>query len=102
MKIWLAVSSILARGWFYGFALLCSFIYEQNSWRQEEMRELLFQQQQWLQEKKRVALQQQKALKEQVSSQGDKYWTELILKKELGVIDEGEIKVFFVPAIKDG
>lgn len=36
-------------------------------------------------------------LKRQIKSQNDPAWIELILKRDLGLVPEGQIKIYFVP-----
>lgn len=51
-----------------------------------------------LQLEKEKALATQKVLLKQMNSQSDPAWIELVLKRELGVIPEGETKVLFTPS----
>jgi len=88
----------LCKGWFYAFALFCCFMYEKSNLKQREMRVQLTEQLIQLQEMTALALQQQMALKNKVSSQSDQSYIELTLKKEIGVIAEGELKVMFSTA----
>ena len=44
---------------------------------------------------KKEALNMQHQLTRQINSQNDPAWIELILKKNLGVVPEGQLKVFF-------
>jgi hypothetical protein len=48
-----------------------------------------------LQSEKLQALELNKQLTQIVNSQSDPEWVELILKRELDLIEEGETKVFF-------
>lgn len=52
---------------------------------------------QWglLQQEKDKLLQEQSDLKLQVNSQSDPAWVELTLKRKLGLVPEGQKKVFF-------
>jgi len=73
-------------------------MYEKSNLKQREMRVQLTEQLIQLQEMTALALQQQMALKNKVSSQSDQSYIELTLKKEIGVIAEGELKVMFSTA----
>ena len=45
--------------------------------------------------KKKLALEKQKGLLRQINSQNDPAWIELMLMKEMGLVPEGQTKVFF-------
>lgn len=47
---------------------------------------------------KKQALELQYQLTKQINSQSDPAWLELILKKTLGVVPEGQIKIYFEPS----
>jgi hypothetical protein len=47
--------------------------------------------------RRQMAIQQQNKLKQQLNSQSDPAWIEIVLKRELGLIPEGQIKVLFNP-----
>lgn len=48
-----------------------------------------------LEKEKALALEQQEELLLQINSQSDPQWIEMILKKDLGVVPEGQVKVYF-------
>lgn len=48
-----------------------------------------------LQSKKQLLLEEKKDLTLQINSQKDPAWIELILMKELGLVPEGQLKVYF-------
>lgn len=50
-----------------------------------------------LQTEKDKALSEHLLLTQKINSQSDPEWVELVLKRELDVIEEGHIKIFFKP-----
>jgi len=50
-----------------------------------------------LQKRKHIALAEQEDLIRQINSQSDPAWIQLVLMKGLGVVPEGQVKVFFTP-----
>ena len=48
-----------------------------------------------LQQQKTHALQHQQQLLLQIHSQSDPKWIEMLLKRELGMVQEGQVKVYF-------
>ncbi len=48
-----------------------------------------------LEGEKGIALRRQDELKLQVASQGDPAWVEMVLMRELGMVPEGQRKVYF-------
>lgn len=48
-----------------------------------------------LEKEKLLVLEEQKELCLQIQSQNDPAWIELILKKNLGMVPEGQVKVYF-------
>lgn len=48
-----------------------------------------------LEQVKQSFLEEQEDLSLQIHSQNDPAWVELVLKKKLGVVPEGQIKVYF-------
>ena len=83
--------------WVIAFLLLCAIFYEQGL----KQRDVLYQQltDQWtsLQKEKEQALLHQQSLQLQINSQSDVAWIELTLMRELGLVPEGQQKVFFYP-----
>ncbi len=81
--------------WVIAFILICAVFYEQGL----KSRDSLFQHltDQWisLQKEKEEALFQQQNLKLQINSQSDLAWIELTLMKGLGLVPEGQQKVYF-------
>jgi hypothetical protein len=81
--------------WVIAFLLACSVIYEQGL----KKRDILYQQltEQWLslQKEKEETLRHQQNLQLQINSQSDLAWVELTLMKGLGLVPEGQQKVYF-------
>lgn len=50
-----------------------------------------------LKKEKGFAMEKNEKLIKQINSQSDPAWIELVLKKELGLVPEGETKVLFTP-----
>jgi hypothetical protein len=50
-----------------------------------------------LEKLKRSCLEEREDLVLQISSQNDENWIEMVLKKRLGVVPEGQMKVYFKP-----
>ena len=46
-------------------------------------------------EKKQLALEEQEELQKQINSQSDPLWIQLMLMKGLGLVPEGQTKVYF-------
>lgn len=92
------ISSIVMRSWWViAFVIACTIIYEQGL----KKRDFLYQQltEQWmsLQKEKQGALYHQQNLQLQINSQSDLAWVELTLMKGLGLVPEGQKKVYFYP-----
>lgn len=81
--------------WVYFFALLCFICYEQGGKRRNIQFQTLSKQLQELQQEKQNALVLQTELTAQILSQKDDDWVELLLIRELGVVPEGQKKVYF-------
>lgn len=86
---------LLNSWWVFFFALLCFICYEQGIKRQNIQFQALKKQLSELQHEKETALSLHTELSAQILSQQDRDWIELTLMKELGVIPEGQKKVFF-------
>lgn len=81
--------------WVIAFALFCGIIYEIGLKKRHDDLIRLSTHLEQLQTEKAVALAKQEALKTQINSQSDPAWVELVLMKELGLVPEGQQKVFF-------
>lgn len=81
--------------WVIAFCLLCSMLYEQGYRRIETDYSKLSEHLTKLEAEKEKALALQENLLLQLESQSDPAWVELLLMKGLGVVPEGQTKVFF-------
>jgi|GEM_PF-631981 len=82
--------------WVVLFLILCYATYEQASKHYKIEYEQLSQQLSKLVEEKEIALHTRQDLLLQINSQNDPAWVELTLMKVLGVVPEGQTKVFFL------
>lgn len=81
--------------WVILFSLACFAALEQGSKKIKATYALLDEKFTQLENEKRQALIIQENLQLQIASQTDPAWVELLLIKGLGVVPEGQIKVFF-------
>ena len=96
------LEELTVRSWWVGIVLLLGFmVYEQGSQRAAEEYERLRARHLQLSCEKEKALSWQEELERQIHSQSDPAWVELILKNKLGVVPEGQTKVFFDYIIAD-
>lgn len=86
---------LLSFWWVILFTILCYAMYEASLRSRSAHFTSLSEQFASLQLEKKQALILQKELMEQNNSQSDPAWIELILMKELGLVPEGQKKVFF-------
>jgi putative methionine-R-sulfoxide reductase with GAF domain len=90
------VNNFFIRSWWVlVFILLCLFLYERGLKKREEQYQQLYQQLAALLEEKEAVSKIQQNLREQVNSQSDLAWIEMTLMKGLGLVPEGEQKVYF-------
>ena len=81
--------------WVVAFVLVCTIIYEQGLKERDLLYQQLTQKLMTLQQEKQDALQQQQNLQLQINSQSDLAWIELTLMKGLGLVPDGQQKVYF-------
>lgn len=86
--------------WVIFFSLICAIIFELANKKQKEEYLSLFQKYNELEKEKNNALQLQEDLKMQINSQSDHAWIEMTLMKGLGLVPEGQTKVFFKTSLK--
>lgn len=87
---------ILISSWWVGlFALISYLAYTIAAQRSEENILLLRLQLQNLLENKSNAIKLQKELLAEIDSYADTEWQEIILREELGLVGDGERKIFF-------
>lgn len=90
------VEDLLIKGcWVVLFILTCYMFYEQGLKKRDLDFDKLHLQLVDLQHQKKEALSLREDLILQVNSQSDPAWVELVLMKGLGVIPEGQTKVYF-------
>lgn len=87
---------ILRSWWVYGFILLCFIAFKPILRHLEKEKERLLNSLTELETSKNELVQLQQNLKLELESQKDPYWVEMILKKELGLVSEGQTKIRFV------
>lgn len=83
--------------WVIAFIIGCTIIYEQGVKNQNLLYLQLTQQHFSLQKEKQETLLHQKKMQLQINSQGDMSWVELALIKELGLVPDGQQKIYFFP-----
>ncbi|MFI0435879.1 MAG: hypothetical protein ACH350_09195 [Parachlamydiaceae bacterium] len=81
--------------WVIAFIMICSVFYEQGLKSKDSLCQQLTDQWISLQKEKEEALLQQQNLKLQINSQSDLAWIELTLMKGLGLVPEGQQKIYF-------
>ena len=81
--------------WMLFFWLLCFVVYSQAMQKKTRVCLELENKIQSLESLKQASLEEREDLVLQISSQNDKDWIEMILKKRLGVVPEGQMKVYF-------
>lgn len=86
---------ILKSWWVILFILACYMAYERGIRKTQGQYEQLVKQHQELQAELRASLTLQEELILQINSQSDPAWVELTLMKGLGLVPEGQTKIFF-------
>lgn len=81
--------------WVMAFILISAIFYEQGLHRRDSLYTQLVEQWNSLLKEKQQALEEQNNLEAQINSQGDLAWVELTLIRELGLVPEGQQKVYF-------
>ena len=88
---------LIAKSWWsILFFLLCYFAYDQALAHRKREEVRLRKKLESLTLQKEIAKERQEELKLQIASQNDPEWIEMTLKKELGLVPEGEKKVHFI------
>lgn len=83
--------------WVIAFILACAIFYEHTLEKREHLYQQLTEKKHSLEAEKLYALKHQQNLQRQINSQSDLTWIELTLMKGLGVVPEGQQKVYFQP-----
>ena len=81
--------------WVIVFVAFCSALYLHSMRQKEISYQEMVSRLQILQHEKNLALLQQEELLLQIQSQSDPAWVELVLKRNLGMVPEGQTKVYF-------
>ena len=81
--------------WMLFFWLLCFALYSQAMQKKSRVCLELKNKIQELESLKQSSLETREDLVLQISSQNDRDWIEMVLKKRLGVVPEGQMKVYF-------
>ncbi len=81
--------------WVILLSIGCFALYEQAVAQKNREKLLLEEQLSSLHVKKKQLLENQKQLQTQVENQNNPEWIELVLMRELGVVPEGQTKVYF-------
>jgi hypothetical protein len=81
--------------WVFAFLIFCAVLFEQGLKERDRHYQQLDEQLLTLKLQKYVALQKQEDLQRQINSQSDLAWIELTLMKGLGLVPDGEEKVYF-------
>ena len=81
--------------WVLLFIILCYLFYEQGLKTRDQKYALLYRKLMELRGEKQIAKSTQEDLLLQINSQSDPAWVELTLMKGLGLVPEGQTKVFF-------
>jgi hypothetical protein len=91
-----SIRSFLLRSWWLiAFLCLCAILYEEGLKTRDILYQQLTDQQRILRGEKLEALHRRENLQRQINSQSDLNWVELTLMKGLGLVPEGQQKVYF-------
>ncbi len=88
-------SFLITHWWVILFTLICFIIYERSSQEYLGQSAYLANKLTTLENEKKILLNQIDTLQMQINSQSDPKWIELTLIKVLGVVPEGQKKVYF-------
>lgn len=86
---------VLRNWWVFVFCLFCFIAYEKGLYQYKNDLEYLTKRMEELKIEKMKQKQVYASLSGQIQSQSDPAWIELTLMKELGVVPEGQKKVYF-------
>ncbi len=88
--------NIIAQSWWVVlFISICSIVYSHASHKKNEVLTSLDERLNTLTTEKDILLQEKEDLLLQVNSQSDPAWIQLTLMKGLGLVPEGQLKVYF-------
>lgn len=89
-RAWLSQSR-----WMVAFFLFCGAIYLHGLRQKDRSYHDSVAQLQILEQEKQAALERQQELLLETQSQSDPAWVEMVLKRNLGLVPEGQVKVYF-------
>ena len=84
-----------ASGWIFSVAIGCFTLYGEAMYKKSKVCIELKDKVQKVEVLKRLLLEEQEELSLELSSRSDDAWLEMVLKKRLGVVPEGQMKVYF-------
>lgn len=91
-----AYEALVIRSWWMWVVIVfCYLLYSHGIRKKQEEQAALEARLQDIEQMQFLALQEKEDLLLQLNSQSDPAWIELTLKKTLGVVPEGQIKVYF-------
>lgn len=82
-------------GWVVTFFALCGTVYLHAALQKDRVHQDLSLQLKALNQQKIAVSEDQKELLLQIQSQSDPAWVEMCLKRNLGLVPEGQVKVYF-------
>jgi hypothetical protein len=94
-KSWMQHRWLHRSWWVIVFVALCSVLYLHAMRQKEASYKEMMSRLEILQQEKVLAQAQQEELLLQIQSQSDPAWVELVLKRNLGMVPEGQTKVYF-------
>lgn len=75
--------------------VLCGALYLHALWQKDQAYRQTVSQLSSLEQEKQEALAQQEELRAEIESQKDPAFIEMVLKRNLGLVPEGQVKVYF-------
>ena len=87
--------TIAKNWWVVVFISLCGFVYYNSVSKKNEVLASLDRHLEALSDEKALSLEEKEDLRLQINSQSDPAWIQLTLMKGLGLVPEGQLKVYF-------
>lgn len=81
--------------WVILFMIACYAMYERALYHSDNTYRQFYEQRLGLEKEKQKLLDQQQELKLQIQSQNDPAWIELTLMRKLGLVPDGQTKIYF-------
>lgn len=85
----------MGSGWFFLFLAGASFFYFQQMHKKEKLYQSLVQRKIQLEKERAFVLTEKQELEYRLKSQSRPEWIEMVLMRSLGLVPEGQIKVYF-------